>query len=143
MHMEEPALTPSETDPNDRRTKSRFQIRRELRYKVLGRGKALPSGIGSTVDIGSGGVAFHTDQPLPPGRSVELSISWPAMLDDVCRMRLNIIGRVLRVDGRRAVCTVDKHEFRTQGVLRAPALAQNGTAPWMVGVRARSSVASA
>jgi hypothetical protein len=118
-------LTPFEMSANDRRTKSRFQIRRELRYKVLGKGKALQSGVGSTVDIGSGGVAFHADQPLAPGTSVELSISWPALLDEVCPTRLSVVGRVLRVDGRQAVCTVDKHEFRTQGMLRISTLVQN------------------
>jgi hypothetical protein len=114
-----------------------------LRYKVLGKGKALPFGTGSTVDIGSGGVAFEIDRPVDPGLAVELSISWPAMLDKVCPMRLSIVGKILRIDGLHVVCSVDRHEFRTQGVLRTPVLAEQGAAPWMVGVRPRTATASA
>jgi hypothetical protein len=29
-------------------------------------------------------------------------------------MRLVVLGRILRTNGRKAVCSVDKHEFRTQ-----------------------------
>ena len=147
IRLEQPTLTPFEMNTNDRRTNSRFQIRRELRYKVLGKGKgkALQSGAGSTVDIGSGGVAFHADQPLAPGTSIELSISWPALLDEVCPMRLSVVGLILRVDGLQAVCTVDRHEFRTQGMLRTPALVKNDAVLQrrMVGGRPRSSAAGA
>ena len=132
---------------NDRRTKSRFQIRRELRYKVLdkGKGRALQFGAGRTVDIGSGGVAFQADRPLAPGTSVELSISWPALLDEACPMRLSVVGLIVRVNGLQAVCTVDRHEFRTQGMLRTPALVQSDAAlqRWMVGGRPKASAASA
>jgi hypothetical protein len=132
-------------DDNDRRTKTRFRIWRELRYKVLSKGNALQSGTGNTVDLSSGGVAFLTDQPLAAGMPVELSISWPALLDAVCPMRLSIVGRILRVDGRRAVCTVDRHEFRTQGMLGGSTLVANGVAleRYRLGVRSGSSAASA
>jgi hypothetical protein len=36
-------------------------------------------------------------------------------------MRLVVSGRVLRGAGRTAVCTVDKHEFRTARASRANA----------------------
>jgi hypothetical protein len=60
-------------------------------------------------------------------------------------MRLSVVGRVLRVDDGHAVCTVDKHEFRTQGMSRTPTLVQNDAVlqRWMVGGRSMSSPASA
>jgi hypothetical protein len=133
----------SDSDVSDRRSKARFQIRRELRYKVRGKGKALQSGAGTTVNIGSGGVAFRTDKPLVAGAPVELSISWPALLDDVCPMRLKVFGRILRVEDRNAVCNVDRYEFRTQGVLQTPAFVGSSASlrDLMAGVRSSSASA--
>ena len=105
---------------NDRRKKSRFEIMRELRYKVADNGLVVACGNGQTSNIGSGGVAFATEQPLTPGAFVELSISWPALLDEVLPMRLVVFGRVLRSNGTNAACTIDKHEFRTQARTTAP-----------------------
>ncbi len=99
---------------NDRRTKYRFEIERELRYKLAEDGEVVAVGSGQTVNLGSGGVAFASEQALTPGGLVELSISWPVLLDESCPMRLIVFGRVLRCTGMVAVCTIDKYEFRTQ-----------------------------
>jgi hypothetical protein len=90
-------------------------------------------------------VAFRSDQPLVAGTFVELSISWPALLDEVCPMRLSVSGRVVRAEGRMVVCTVEKYEFRTQGTAHARTLGERAAAMqnWMVGVRSAPSVARA
>src|SRR5947209_19634180 len=98
----------------DRRSKRRFVIERELRFKLLERGKIVASGTGHTIDMGSRGVAFEVDQPLKAGALVELSISWPALLDQSCLMRLIVFGHVLR-GGVRCAASIDRYEFRTQG----------------------------
>jgi len=98
----------------DRRKKFRFPIRRELRYKVLADRIIMDSGTGQTINMGSGGIAFSIDHELKPNAFIELSISWPMLLDDTCPMRLIAFGRVLRSQGTKSVCTLDKYEFRTQ-----------------------------
>jgi hypothetical protein len=103
---------------NDRRNKRRFAIERELRFKVLDSERIATTGIGHTVDISSGGVAFETTATLTPGALVEISISWPVLLDESCLMRLVVLGRVVRTRRQVVACTVDKYEFRTQA--RAP-----------------------
>ena len=100
---------------NDRRSKSRFAIERDVRYKLAEDGVVVAAGCGQTINMCSGGVAFVTDQPLTPGGFVELSISWPVLLDETCRMCFIVFGRILRCTGRRTVCSIDKYEFRTQG----------------------------
>jgi hypothetical protein len=102
---------------SDRRGKSRFKIRRELRYKLLREGEVIEAGTGFTVDIGSGGVAFRSGRAFRVGEYVELSISWPVLLAESCPMQLSVLGKVLRSDGQRSVCSVDKYEFRTQARL--------------------------
>jgi hypothetical protein len=98
----------------DRRGKFRFPMQRDLRYKLLKDGATLEAGAGRTVDIGSGGIAFSIDSALTVGAFIELSISWPVLLDDQCPMRLVVFGRVVRNDDSKCACTVDKWEFRTQ-----------------------------
>jgi hypothetical protein len=99
---------------NDRRAKHRFAIERELRFKVLDGHRPTTIGIGNTRDISSGGVAFVTMTKLVPGTLMEISISWPVLLDETCLMRLVVLGRVVRTHRQVVACTVDKYEFRTQ-----------------------------
>lgn len=98
----------------DRRTKFRFPILREMRYKLLRDGSIIGSGNGQTMNMGSGGVAFAIERDIEPETYVELSISWPVLLDDNCPMRLIVFGRVVHSSMGRCACTVDKYEFRTQ-----------------------------
>src|SRR5215471_20219681 len=91
---------------NERRNKKRFPLHRELRFKLLEDGAIRETGVGKTIDVGSGGVAFSVDRFLTLGAYIELSISWPVMLDDTCPMRLIVFGRVLRSTGTMAACSV-------------------------------------
>jgi hypothetical protein len=110
----------------ERRKKARFPINRELRYKVLEGDTIVGFGIGTTLDMGSGGMAFITEHELQTGSFIELSISWPVLLEDSCPMRLIVFGRVVRSAGRQTACTVDKYEFRTQArVIRQIAPVRN------------------
>lgn len=101
-------------NPDERRGKFRFPMQRELRYKLMKDGAVLASGTGETVNLGSGGVSFTADRVLAVGAFIQLSVSWPVLLDSSCPMRLVVFGRVLRSEGGNCACTVDKYEFRTQ-----------------------------
>jgi hypothetical protein len=99
---------------DERRYKCRFPIEQDVRYKVAEPGALGAVGSGHTINVSSGGVAFVSEQPLALGSFVELSMSWPVMLEENCRMRLVAFGRILRCNGRKAVCSIEKYEFRTQ-----------------------------
>ena len=98
----------------ERRRKMRFDMARDMRYKLLENDRIVASGVGTTENLSSGGVAFLSDGSLPSGAYVELSISWPMLLDNACPMRLIVFGRVLRGSDGSKVCTIEKWEFRTQ-----------------------------
>jgi hypothetical protein len=104
---------------NDRRSKHRFTLQRELRFKVLENDRIVEMGTAQTIDISSGGVAFEAGS-LKNGALVELSISWPVLLDETCLMRLIVFGRVVRAGKRSAACTIDRYEFRTQARVCQP-----------------------
>jgi hypothetical protein len=100
----------------DRRASDRFPIEREVRYKVLTKKNMEEFGTGKTVNMSSTGVLFTTDQLLLPGRRVEVSISWPAQLNNRCALRLVARGRVVRFDDGRAAMEIQQYEFKTQAV---------------------------
>jgi hypothetical protein len=99
---------------NERRNKMRFPIMREMRFKLLEADRVIAAGLGTTENLSSAGVAFQSNATLPNGSFIELSISWPMLLDNSCPMRLIVFGRVLRGTDDTKVCSVEKWEFRTQ-----------------------------
>lgn len=100
----------------DRRTSDRFPIEREVRYKVLNKKNGEEFGVGKTVNMSSTGVLFTTDQLLLPGRRIEVSVSWPAQLNNRCALRLVARGRVVRFDEGKAAMEIQQYEFKTQSV---------------------------
>lgn len=98
----------------ERRASGRFPIERDARYKIV-EGKTVILGAGRTVDISSSGIRFTTESPLQAGRRLELSVSWPAQLNNGCPLKLVALGRVVRCDGTTASIAIEKYEFRTQG----------------------------
>jgi hypothetical protein len=113
MRNEENFLA-SQTRP-DRRTKRRFQIDQEVRYKMLYGQRIAETGVGRTVNVSSGGLWFTTENTLTAGMPVELSMSWPVLLHDSCPMKLMIYGCVVRSSDKGAAVVIERYEFRTQG----------------------------
>jgi hypothetical protein len=105
----------------DRRSKRRFRIEQALRYKLLYGNRVAESGIGRTLNISSSGVWFTTEGVLGEGMPVELSMSWPALLNDICPMKLMIYGCVVRSGPQSAALAIERYEFRTQGSTPIPA----------------------
>ncbi|HEV2448431.1 MAG TPA: hypothetical protein VGS58_21005 [Candidatus Sulfopaludibacter sp.] len=99
----------------DRRGTIRFPVREELKYKVLLPKAPALSGSGHTLNIGSGGILFTTQDKLPLGRQVELAVNWPARLDGTCPLKFVAVGRVVRADATQAAVRIERYEFRTRG----------------------------
>ena len=113
-----PARSSTPIRPNgeaDRRGADRFPIEREVKYRVLSKRSGNEEGTGKTVNISSNGVLFTTDKILLPGKRLELSISWPAQLDNKCSLKLVARGRVARLEQGRAAIEIQQYEFRTAG----------------------------
>ena len=97
----------------ERRGTSRFPLNEEVRYKMIC-GKIVMTGAGKTLNIGSGGVLFTTEERLPVGRFVELSVNWPARLDGTCPLKFVATGRVIRAEEGKAAVRIERYEFRTR-----------------------------
>ncbi len=98
----------------DRRRSSRFPIEREVRYKTLNQRSEVLAGLGKTLNISSSGVLFTSDHDMPIGTRLEVSISWPAQLNDRCMLNLVARGRVARNKLGQVAVQIQQYEFRTQ-----------------------------
>jgi hypothetical protein len=92
-------------------------MREGVRYRLLNFKGDSVSGSGSTLNMGSGGILFTTEDLLPVGRSVELSVDWPAQLNGNCPLKFVAVGRVLRSEPGQAAVRIERYEFRTRGKL--------------------------
>ena len=108
-----------EDRPVERRSKRRFVMEREIRYRVLDQDEIIAEGSGKTFNLSSSGVAFHVDRELPAGAFIELSIAWPALLENRCPLQLRGFGRILRSVPGRAAASIEQYEFRTSAKIVA------------------------
>jgi hypothetical protein len=99
----------------DRRCKRRYPIELPVQYKIMKNYLVMGTGTGTSLDLSSGGVAFSTGTPLKVGSYLELSISWPVLLNQSCPLKLVASGRVVRSDHQRTAISLDRYEFRTTG----------------------------
>lgn len=102
----------------ERRRSSRFPIERELRYKTLNQRTEALAGNGRTLNISSSGVLFTSDHDLPVGTRLEVSISWPAQLNERCLLNLVARGRITRHTQGQLALQIQQYEFRTQSLDR-------------------------
>ena len=115
-------MTAKQNRQADRRHTDRFPIERSVRYTVLNKRAVDESGEGKTINISSSGVLFTSQHRLLPGLRVELSISWPAQLNDKCGLQLMARGRVIWNDEGRVAIEIQQYEFRTQSQTSVPQL---------------------
>ena len=103
-----------------RRSRTRFCIDLESRYTLLQGSRLGKHETGRILNISSGGVWWTTESILGVGLRVELSVNWPALINDVCPMKLVVYGRVVRSDAGGTALVIERHEFRTQGSAPLP-----------------------
>ncbi|MGA3015706.1 MAG: PilZ domain-containing protein [Bryobacteraceae bacterium] len=97
----------------ERRSDRRYDLKLELRWKLIRRQRLIDSGSGTSVDLSSGGILFDAGRPLPLGLNVQLSIAWPVLLHNIAPLQLMVSGRIMRTFGTCAAIQMMQHEFRT------------------------------
>jgi hypothetical protein len=109
-------MTANIGDTQDRRGKSRYPVHEEVKYRVIQAKVPKTAGAGETLNIGSGGILFTTQEQLPMGRMVELAVNWPARLGGTCPLKFVATGRVVRSEANMAAVRIERYEFKTRGV---------------------------
>ena len=107
-------------DKAERRSRQRFRIVLDVSYTCLsGR---QPPGVGKVLDISSKGAWFTTECARKHGTRVELSVNWPARLNDISPLKLMIYGSVVRSENSAAAIRIEQYEFRTRASTPSPVL---------------------
>lgn len=105
----------------NRRTNVRFPVRLAVNYQALESPFFSGTAVSETLNISSKGVLFATSHPLQPGQLLQVSVDWPARLENEIPLKLVAEGRVIRVVDGQAAVRIDKYEFRTRRIRPAGA----------------------
>jgi DNA-binding NarL/FixJ family response regulator len=98
----------------DRRTNARFPCRLAVSYQALEHPFFSGVATSETLNISSKGLLFATEEALQPGQLLQVSVDWPARLENQVPLKLVAEGRIVRnLDGLAAM-RIDKYEFRTR-----------------------------
>ena len=116
------AGTANSTKEAERRTNARFDCHLAVSYQTLEKPFLSGQGSSETLNISSKGVLFKAEEALEPGQLVQVSVDWPARLENQIPLKLVAEGRIVRNIKGVAAMTIEKYEFRTR---RTPA--QNAT----------------
>ncbi|HWE52216.1 MAG TPA: hypothetical protein VG273_20645 [Bryobacteraceae bacterium] len=108
------ATAPDAKINSGRRRRTRYELQKELRFSYR-QGSSLFFGSGRTKDMGDEGIRFESDHVLPRNSEIELRISWPLRLQDVCSLELVVRGPIVRSDSNGCVIRVKSCEFQTCG----------------------------
>jgi DNA-binding NarL/FixJ family response regulator len=108
----------------ERRTNARFDCHLAVSYQSLEKPFLSGQGTSETLNISSKGVLFRADEALEPGQLVQVSVDWPARLENQIPLKLVAEGRIVRNIKGVAAMTIEKYEFRTR---RTPAPAATAT----------------
>ena len=105
----------------DRRVNARFPCRLAVSYHALESPFFSGQATSETVNISSKGLLFAVNEPLEPNQLLQVSVDWPARLENEVPLKLVAEGRVIRVIDGQAAVRIDKYEFRTRKVKAQPA----------------------
>jgi CheY-like chemotaxis protein len=118
------AESPKGSGP-DRRNNARFPCRLAVSYQALEHPFFSGEAVSETLNISSTGVLFTTSEPFQPGQLLQVSVDWPARLENSVPLKLVAEGRIVRNVNGQAAMRIDKYEFRTRRA-KAPAGAEAG-----------------
>jgi PilZ domain len=103
----------------ERRKSHRFPVHQALQYRVVKPSTEKVTGVGQILDMSGSGILFSTQGQLRLGRTLEVTMTWPARLDGICRLKFVASGRVVRSEGQLVAMRIQRYEFHTRGSSRS------------------------
>ena len=107
----------------DRRTNARFPCRLAVSYQALEHPIFSGQGTSETLNVSSKGLLFTSNEKFEAGQLVQVSLDWPALLENQIPLKLVAEGRIVRNSSGQTAMTIDKYEFRTRRIPKAAAAA--------------------
>ena len=109
---EDPTTGESLESRPERRRKPRFPFVLNVHYRTLADSPTL-AGDGQTVNMSRCGLLIASENSVPVGAQVEVTIEWPVCLGGTVPLKLVTNGRVTRSDPSGFVMLFRRYEFRT------------------------------
>ena len=98
----------------ERRSKARYPVELNVRYRTLANGPAL-AGIGRTLNVSSHGFLIVSDEQLVQhGSRLQVSLEWPSMLNGTTPLQLIAVCRVTRCQSEIFAVRLERYQFRTR-----------------------------
>ena len=96
-----------------------YPVKIEVHYRFWGPSRLWKTGMGRTVDISNSVILFESEDALPLGRRINLTIPWPARGNPGVRLALHVLGRTVGGLGNRTTveilrCSFSARASRTQ-----------------------------
>ena len=98
----------------DRRSRVRYPISLSVSYRCF---RPDIAGLGSTINISSSGLLFRAECPPPVNSTLDLTLEWPALLNEQTPLQLKLSGRVIRADSTDVVVRIQRYGFHTRRLL--------------------------
>ncbi|MES1257308.1 MAG: response regulator [Acidobacteriota bacterium] len=105
----------------ERRNNARFPCRLAVSYQTLEHPILSGQGTSETLNISSKGLLFTSNELFHAGQLVQVSLDWPARLENQIPLKLVAEGRIVRNANGQTAMTIDKYEFRTRRIAAKPA----------------------
>ena len=102
--------------PAERHTPYYYPITIDLEYRLLSLGEVVKIGRGRTTRLASTCLQFESEDHIAPGKTVKISIAWPARLNNAVSLQLYLLGRTVpSADHGCITVEIQRYEFRTRG----------------------------
>jgi DNA-binding NarL/FixJ family response regulator len=101
-----------------RRNNARFPCRLAISYQTLERPILSGQGTSETLNVSSKGILFTSNEKFEAGQLVQVSLDWPARLENQILLKLVAEGRIVRNANGQTAMTIEKYEFRTRRIPR-------------------------
>jgi hypothetical protein len=103
----------------ERRSRARFPLQLEVKFTAQ-RTTPCFSGAGRTVNISSTGFLIASEQRIPAGTWLDVTLEWPWLLDGVTPLQLAARCMVVRSNASGFAVLLASHQFRTRRRSREP-----------------------
>jgi hypothetical protein len=98
----------------ERRVKSRYPLRLNVRYQTLGTANRIAD-VGQTLNLSSSGVLMTCTSSINEGEKVRAVFEWPSRLDGTIPLQLVTVGIVVRRQVSELAIAFEGYQFRTAG----------------------------
>ncbi len=98
----------------ERRAKSRYPLKLNVRYQTLGMAGPV-AGTGETTNVSSSGVFVTSSTSIREGTRVRVVIEWPSLLNGTTPLQLITIGTVVWCRDSGFAIAFEGYQFRTAG----------------------------